>query len=89
MTEEKKSLLTFPTDFTIKIFGNATEEFETQVLLILNKHLSKEAEKVIQSRNSANGKYLALSVTIHVDSQEQLDKIYQDLSSSPLVIMAL
>lgn len=89
MTDTKKPLLSFPTDFTIKVFGNATEEFESQVLLILNKHLTKEAEKVIQSRNSANGKYLALSVTIHADSQEQLDKIYQDLSSSPFVIMAL
>jgi len=43
----------------------------------------------IQSRISENGKYLSLSVSLYVESREQLDNIYRALTSSPRVLMAL
>lgn len=82
-------MLTFPCDFTIKVFGLAVQEFEAAVLMIVNKHAPNLSGRVIQSRPSENGKYLALSITIHVNSKEQLDDIYRDLSSSPHVLMTL
>jgi uncharacterized protein len=88
-TNPSETLLTFPCDFTIKVFGTASDEFEATVLGIVYKHVSNLADRAIQSRPSKNGKYCALSITVHVDSKEQLDRIYQALSSSPLVIMAL
>lgn len=84
-----ETLLTFPCDFTIKVFGAASEEFEAAVLQIVNKHVPNSSERVVDSRLSANGKYKSLSLTVHVDSKEQLDKIYLDLSASPQVIMTL
>jgi putative lipoic acid-binding regulatory protein len=84
-----ESLLTFPCDFPIKIFGLASEEFEATVFGILHKHTPNIDDRLIESRPSANGKYKAITVTIHIESKEQLDRIYQDLSSSPLVLMAL
>ncbi len=89
MTDEKKSLITFPTDFTIKVFGNATDDFEATILAMVQKHAPAASKENIVPRASANGKYVALSITIYVDSQAQLDKIYQDLSTSPSVLMAL
>ncbi|HSH54562.1 MAG TPA: DUF493 domain-containing protein, partial [Methylotenera sp.] len=35
------------------------------------------------------GKYISLTCTVHVVSQEQLDSIYRLLSSHPLVKFAL
>lgn len=91
MTDQPKeeSLLKFPCDFTIKIVGAATDDFEIAALAIVRKHVPDMPDMVIQSRSSANGKYLALSVTIHATSKEQMDNIYQELSSSPHVLMAL
>lgn len=93
MTDESKtpgeSLLKFPCDFTIKVFGLKSDEFEAAVLTIVHKHAPNLSGRALQARPSGSGKYLALSVTVHIDSQAQLDDIYRDLSSSPQVIMAL
>lgn len=83
------TLLTFPCDFTIKLFGLANNEFEADALGIIHKHVSNAADREIQAKLSANGKYCALSVTIHLESKDQLDQIYRDLSSSPKILMAL
>jgi putative lipoic acid-binding regulatory protein len=88
-SQTNESLITFPCDFTIKVFGLASQEFEAAVLMIINKHAPNLSGRMIQSRPSENGKYLALSVTVHVDSREQLDNIYRELSSSPHVLMTL
>jgi putative lipoic acid-binding regulatory protein len=89
MTTEKKSPLTFPCDFPIKVFGLGTEEFETTVLMIVHKHFSHIADTAIQSRASENGKYRAMTIMLKVNSQEQLDAIYKELSASPAVLMVL
>ena len=87
MTEE--TLLTFPCDFTIKVFGKADKDFEKAVFDIVHHHKAPLANPEPQLRHSANGKYLAISITIIVESKQQLDKIYQDLSTSTHVLMAL
>ena len=86
---EKETLLTFPCDFTIKIFGNATEEFEKTVLAIIQKHVPGFSSSRITCNLSENGKYKALSATVHVTSKNQLDDIYRDLSASPQILMTL
>jgi putative lipoic acid-binding regulatory protein len=86
---QNESLLKFPCDFTIKVFGLKSDEFESNVLMIIHKHAPNLSGRAIQCRPSQQEKYCALSITIHVESKEQLDAIYQDLSSSPHVIMAL
>lgn len=85
-TEE---LLHFPCEFVIKIFGLASDEFEVTVLGIIRHHVKDLNEDAIKNRPSKDGKYLALTITIHVDSREQLDAIYRELSSSPHVLMVL
>jgi len=87
--EKDEPLLKFPCDFTLKIFGRGTDEFDAAVLMIIHKHAPNLSGRAIQSRPSENGKYRALSITVHVESQEQLDDIYRELSACPQVIMAL
>lgn len=83
------TLLTFPCDFTIKIFGTASTDFEAAVLKIIHHHIPAFSDSAMHSKLSANGKYTSLSVTVHVDSKEQLDGIYKDLSASSHVLMTL
>lgn len=93
MTNDDKnqspSLLHFPCEFVIKIFGPASDEFELQTLTIIRRHIKDIAENALKSRLSKDGKYLALTITMPVDSREQLDSIYQELSSNPLILMVL
>ncbi|MBA3660164.1 MAG: DUF493 domain-containing protein [Gammaproteobacteria bacterium] len=85
----QESLIKFPCDFTIKVFGANTDEFEKTILAMIKKHLTHPDKHSLTARKSENSKYIALSITVYVDSKPQLDRIYQDLSSSPIVLMAL
>lgn len=90
MTDEQKtSLLKFPCDFPIKVVGKASDNFEVEVFKIFHQYCPDLPEGSLKQRASNQGKYLALTVTIHAQSQEQLDNIYQALSQCPEVIMAL
>jgi putative lipoic acid-binding regulatory protein len=89
MADTKQSPLTFPCDFVIKVFGVASEQFSDQVLELIHKHVMEVHESAVRSRPSKDGKYLALSITVHVESQFELDAIYYDLTASPYVLMAL
>lgn len=84
-----ESLLQFPCKFSLKIFGIASDQFEIEVLSIVRKHVKDLTEDAIRNRRSKDGKYLAITVTITATSKEQLDALYQDLSASPQVLMAL
>ena len=83
------SSLQFPCEFLFKIFGKATDEFEIAVLSIIRKHTDELKENAIRCRPSKDGNYMALTITILAQSQEQLDNIYRELSSNPLVLMVL
>jgi putative lipoic acid-binding regulatory protein len=89
MTQDKKTALTFPCEFPIKIFGIASDQFEDAVLKIIKKYNPDLPDNAINKRPSKDGKYFALTVLVNVDSQEKLDRIYQDLTASPLVLMSL
>lgn len=89
MEKSNDTLLTFPCDFTIKVFGTKSDSFEATVKDIIKKHVAQFSEDNIQKRPSENAKYIALSITIRAESKAQLDSIYQDLSSCPQVLMAL
>lgn len=87
--ENPEAVLNFPCEFSIKAFGVASDEFEATVITIIRKHIPDLRENALKTRLSKDGKYLAITITLNVESREQLDNIYRDLSSNPLVLMAL
>lgn len=89
MTEKEPGKLTFPCEFIFKVIGNADGLFESEMLQLFRQHFPQIGEAAISSKPSKNQKYLALSITVHAISQEQLDNIYQVLSRHPLVLFVL
>ena len=89
INEEKPSVFTFPCAFPIKIVGLANAVFELNVLAIIKKHFPTLTEGSLKQRPSAEGKYLAFTVTVDAESQKQLDALYQELTKCPDVIMVL
>ena len=89
MPEEKTTLLEFPTDFPIKIMGEAQEGFMRAMVEIVTKHAPDYDSASIERRPSSGGRYLGLTCTIIATSQGQLDALYCELSTHPMVKMVL
>ncbi len=86
---DKETLLNFPEPFPIKIFGLDDADFNQAVKVIIEEHVEEQHILTWNSNASSKGKYLALSVTIMAQNQAQLDNIYQALTDSEWVKMAL
>jgi putative lipoic acid-binding regulatory protein len=82
-------LFNFPTDFPIKVMGRDSEPFRTLTLAIVERHAGPVAPENISERSSGKGNFLALTYTIRAESRAQLDRIYQDLTDSGVVLVAL
>ncbi len=89
MKNDNTPLMQFPCEFTIKVFGIASDEFEMEVITIIRKHILTLRENSLASRHSRDKKYLALSITFTAPSKEVLDNLYQELSANKHVLMAL
>ncbi len=84
-----ETLLEFPCEFPVKAFGHATDTFEAKVLEIVLRHARLAVDQPTQTRPSQGGKYQAVTITVIATSKSQLDAIYQDLTASPDILMAL
>lgn len=83
------SLLDFPCDFTFKVIGKANLSFEAEVLMIIRQHFPNLGEGAIKLNTSSKDNYLALTITVLAQSQDQLDNAYRALSQNPNVIFVL
>ena len=85
----KESLLSFPCRFPIKAMGRADSGIEGIATHIVRSHAELWPEEPVKNVPSKQGNYISLTFVIVAKSQEQLDSIYQDLTDSPDVLMAL
>ena len=87
--EERKTLLEFPCDFPIKIMGARHDAFAQTMLDIVLRHAPDFDASSIEMRPSSGGNYLSLTCTLRATSQSQLDALYRELSSHPMVKVVL
>ena len=79
----------FPCEFPLKVMGRDSESFRTLTLAIVERHAGALPPDRISERTSSQGRFLALTYTIRAESRAQLDRIYQDLTDSGVVLVAL
>lgn len=89
MEEEQSSLLTFPTDFPIKVMGITTPDFREVIGCAVREIVPDFSPETIREEKSKTGKYTSLTVTIHATSRDQLDSLYRMLTSHPSVKIVL
>jgi uncharacterized protein len=85
----EESLLTYPTDFPIKVMGRKEARFAHGVAVIVRKHAPDFDAATMELRPSRQGTYLSVTCTIRATSREQLDALYKDLCDHPSVVMVL
>ena len=89
MSDETESIIEFPCDFPIKAMGLASFDIEVIVFEIVTRHAPDTPKHTIKKRESSNGKYISITVTVNAKSQLQLDAIYQALTDHEHIVMSL
>ena len=84
-----ESPLKFPCEFPIKIMGRTQDGFAQAIVTVVQKHAPDFDPATIEMRASSAGKYLSLTCTVHAKSRDQLDNLYRELTSHPMVAMVL
>lgn len=89
MTEERATLLEFPCEFPIKIMGVAQEGFAEAMLKVILQYAPDYIVSSTEIKTSRTGKFVSLTCTINAISQPQLDELYREINSHPMVSMTL
>jgi len=88
-TPDGESPLTFPTDFPVKILGKRVDHFAQEIVRVVRAHAPDFDAATLEVRSSSAGNYLSVTATIRATSREQLDALYRELTSHPLVKVVL
>ena len=87
MSGADDSLLKFPTDLPLKVFGRNDVEFRAEVVAIVEKHYGKAYS--ITEQHSKQAAYVSLTITVRAESRAQVDAVYRDFVANERILMAL
>lgn len=87
--DNAESPLTFPTDFPIKVMGKRVDHFAQEIVQVVRAHAPDFDAATLELRASSGGNYLSVTATIRATSRAQLDALYRELTSHPLVKVVL
>lgn len=87
--ESGLALIDYPNKFPLKVVGNHGPHFEPTVIALVRSRCPQAEHIEVRRRPSRGGKYIALTLTFTVYSQQQLEDIYRDLYDCEQVVMTL
>ena len=82
-------LIEFPCNFAIKVMGETHDAFAATIVELIQTLVPTFTSEHVEMRASSAGKYISLTCSVYVTSQEQLDDVYRALTAHPLVKFAL
>lgn len=83
------SLIVYPCDFPIKVMGLAQGGFQEAIVRLARDFDPGFQADSVEVRASSGGKYLGLTLTVHVHSRAQLDDLYRALHGHEMVSVVL
>lgn len=86
---EKKSFITFPCVFQIKVVGDGHATFIEEIIALTQQHYPAFKEEDLRHQTSKNKNYIALTLQVYATSQPELDALYLALTKHPNVKMVL
>jgi putative lipoic acid-binding regulatory protein len=85
----RTTIIEFPCYFPVKIIGTNTQSFLHDIKEITAKHFPDLTDSDVTHKLSQQSNFLAITVTVYVQSQELLDAYYQALVKHPDIKMVL
>ena len=89
MTEQEPPKIEFPCEYPIKVLGRNREGMQDAVVAVFERHAPGFDQVGISIRDSRNGTFLAMTVTITATGPEQLKALHRDLMATGQVQMVL
>lgn len=86
---EQETLLTFPCDLPIKVFGRNRAAFRETTVAIVRRHFEAFREADVSEQLSREARYLSLTITVRAESRTQVDALYRELTASDDILMVL
>lgn len=83
------SLLEFPCRIDVKVMGRAEEDFAALVTELVRQHVPEVSDDAVRSRHSRNGNFVAVTISVHAQSREQMDALYRELTAHEKISIAL
>jgi len=88
--EEKKPVIEYPTVYTFKVMGVQEEGFVEYVRTLFKRLMGTEiSQDSIREQPSSKGKYVSVSVSVYLLSEEHRRAIYAQLHQEKRVIYYL
>ncbi|RKH55173.1 HP0495 family protein [Corallococcus llansteffanensis] len=88
--EEKKPLIEYPAIYTFKVMGEQSPDFSEHVRSLFKRKMGSEVSPdSIHVQPSSKGKYVSLSVSVFLLSEEQRRAIYAELHQDPRIVYYL
>lgn len=77
----------FPCYYTFKVFGRQSDTFVATVQRIIGATLGQVGMDNTKVRESAQGRYLSVTVVSRVETRAQLEQVYADLHREGEVLL--
>ena len=89
MSDVQPPRIEFPCDYPIKVMGYACREFHEHVLATMTRHAPGFDQQAVAVRDSRNGRFQSITITITATGEPQLKAIFEDLKRCDHVQMVL
>ena len=76
----------FPCAFTIKVIGNAEDDFVTRVVIALREF---DPDVTFQTRSTPKGKHVAVTLEPKLESAAQVLLVYEQVKTIAGVVMTM
>jgi len=80
---------TYPAEYVFKIMGLASDDFPEHARRLVARTVAEVPAERVTVRASGGGKYLSVSVTALLRSEEERLEVYAALRADPRVVYAL
>ena len=84
-----RPLIEYPTDYPLKVIGLAADDLAAHVQGVVEGTGARLGAEGTTTRASGGGKYLSVSLSVRLDSEEQRHAVYAALKADPRVIYYL
>ncbi|SDM71626.1 hypothetical protein SAMN05192555_1189 [Franzmannia pantelleriensis] len=79
----------FPCDYSLKIVGDAADDFHDTVVEVVETHAPGFDRKSVRVVDSRNGKFQSVRLTIIATGKPQLEALFAELKATGRVHMVL
>lgn len=88
-TPPDHAAIQYPQAFPIKVMGVRQDGFVHAITQVARRFDPAFDAATVELRESRGGKYLSVTITVQATSRQQLDDLYQALTSHPMVKVVL